>query len=545
MHEPTGTPQTQSRRSAVARSGVRVTRCGARSPRPGARQLGERGAALITVLILIIVLTVIGAAMVNVSLTEITIAYNQGDAAIARAGAEAGVARAGYELGVSSSWPGTTAAIGDGQYQVTVTSSGTVGFIDSTGTRGGGRKRLRAAVKALPSFMLYAVLANTTATLGSAIPGATIRNALPSADAGAVHASNRLAAATAVTINTAGATVVGGVTANGAIAGVSCPTWPWRCSTAFGILPFPRLDVDGGAPTSLKNRALTTLDPVDGLNLYFHGSDAASRCTSGGAWNFGNRETQRCWDKYVNDRAGVLGQGITNPVFFVEFNTNENTSYALPIGGPPPRRTVDCIGLTTARETLCIRARAAQARGVCTPPALPCGVIEFPNSVPQQVTGTIVTFRRNTVSAVVGDIALEDVGLGTTNFTHLSVGGDPAVLAAGQLLTTSSAPAPTTRRVAIHGFVYTLAGADNPDGSNNLQGSANPGISIQQGADQVGLIFEGIVMSNGSISIQETVANTGTVAVEYDSAATDVLPTVFLSAATGRIILPISWSSGD
>ncbi len=528
-------------------AGTRRERGGAPGPRPQAPQLSERGAALVTVLILIIVLTVLGAAMVNVSLTEVTIAYNQGDAAAARAAAEAGVARAVYELGANPAWPGVTDVIGDGQYQVTVTSTGTVRFIESVGTRGGGRRRLRVAVKALPQFLLYAVLANTTATLGSGTAGATIRNALPSADAGAVHASNRRAAATAITINPAGAVVVGGVTANGAIAGISCLTWPWRCSTAFGVLPFPRLDVDSASPTSLKNRARTAIDPADGLNLYFRGGDNTSRCRSGGAWNFGNRETQRCWDKYANDRAGLLGQGMTSPVFFVEFNTGESTSYVVPPppGGSAASRTVDCVGLAGAAETLCIRAMPATRRGACSPPAVPCGLSEFPTSALRQVTGTIVTFRRGAGTTVVGDIALENVALRTTDYVHRSLGGDPALLAAGQLLATSSGVAAAARTVTINGFVYTLAGADNPDVNGNLQGSAGTGISIQHGADLVALIFEGIIMSNGSISIQDTAFNGGTVAVEYDSAATDLLPSVFSAAAAGRVILPISWSSGD
>ncbi len=507
----------------------------------------ERGAALITVLILIIVLTMVGAAMVNVALTEVTIAYNQGDAAAARAAAEAGVARAVYELGVNPAWTGVTDVIGDGQYQVTVTSTGTVRFIESNGTRGGGRRRLRVAVKALPQFLFYAVLANTTAILGSATAGATIRNALPSADAGAVHASNRRGAATAITINPLGAVVVGGVTANGAIAGISCLTWPWRCSAAFGVLPFPRLDVDSAAPTSLENRARTAIDPVDGLNLYFHGNDVTSRCRSGGAWNFRADETQRCWDKYVNDRNGVVGQGMTNPVFFVEFNAGETTSYVVPPppGGSQSSRTVDCVGLAGATETLCIRAMPATRRGACSPPAVPCGVSEFLNSALRQVTGTIVSFRRINATTVAGDIALENVALRTTDYVHRSLTGDPAFLAAGQLRATSSSPPAPSRTVTVQGFVYTLAGADNPDVNGNLQGSAATGINIQHGADMVALLFEGIIMSNGSISIQDTFAGGGTVAVEYDSAATDVLPSVFLAAAAGRIILPISWSSGD
>ncbi len=289
----------------------------------------ERGAALVTVLILIVVLTAIGVAMVNAELTEITIAYNQGDAMAARTAAEAGIARAIYELGNNAAWGGVTTPIGDGQYQVTVTSSGNVRVIQSVGTRGGGRRQLQAAVKALPPFTLYAVLANTTATLGSGTAGVTIRNALPSSSAGAVQANNRLGAGTAITANTAGATLVGAVTANGTIAGIACGTWPWTCTQASGVLPVPRLDVDSAAATSYRSRARSAVDPVDGLNLYFHGGDATSRCMSGGAWSFDAAHTQQCWDKYINDRSGVIGASIAGAVFFVEFNVGELTRYSL------------------------------------------------------------------------------------------------------------------------------------------------------------------------------------------------------------------------
>jgi len=698
----------------------------------------ERGAALVTVLILIVVLSAIGVAMVNAELTEITIAYNQGDATAARTAADGGIARAIYELGNNAAWPGVTSAIGDGQYQVTVASSGNVRVIQSVGTRGGGRRQLQAAVKALPPFTLYAILANTTATLGSGNSGVTIRNALPSASAGAVQANNRSAAGTAITVNTTGATLVGAVTANGTITGITCGTWPWPCTQASGVLPVPRLDVDSAAATSYKTRARSTVDPVDGLNLYFLGGDATSRCMSGGAWNFDAAHTQQCWDKYVNDRGGGIGASIANAVFFVEFNSGELTRYSLGggstitfrsaatgtgdngspitiprpagvmnndvliaaisfggtnannltappgwtllrrindntaqvhlaiyfkvaanegasyswsdaegqsmVGGiqayagvyttnpidvdagqstpanttqstpsitttgpnemlvtsftmhtltaytppagetqryrvvgqestsegndelqatagatgaktatvtnadvgvahilalrPQPSRTVDCPSYVGLVETLCIRARPATDN---------TGTVVYPSSALNQVTGTIVAFRRPAGggTTVTGDIALENLSLRTADYTHVSLGGDPAFLAARQLLVTSSGAASASRRVAIRGFVYTLGGSDNPDGSNNLQGASAPGISIQHGADLVALVIEGILMSNGSITIQKSAANAGTVAVEYDSAVTDVLPTAFLNAATTRTILLISWSSGD
>lgn len=503
----------------------------------------ERGAALVTVLILIVVLTAIGVAMVNAELTEITLAYNQGDATAARTAAEAGIARAIYELGNNAAWPGVTTAIGDGQYQVTVTSSGNVRVIQSVGTRGGGRRQLQAAVKALPPFTLYAVLTSTSATLGLGTPGVTIRNALPSTSAGAVQANNRLGAVAAITANTVGATIVGAVTANGAIIGIACATWPWTCTQASGVLPMPRLDVDSAAATSYRSRARGAVDPVDGLNLYFHGGDVTSRCLSGVTWTFDAAHTQQCWDKYINDRSGVIGASIAGAVFFVEFNSGESTRYRIRVPPPRPNRTVDCAGYSGLIETLCIRA---------APATDDTGAVVYPNSALNQVTGTIVAFRRvGSGTTVVGDIALENLSLRSAgsgvcgDYCHVSLGGDPAFLAARQLLVTSSGAAAAQRKVTIRGVLYTLAGSDNPDGSNNLQGAAAPGITIQHDADLVALVIEGILMSNGSITIQKSAANGGTVAVEYDSAVTDVLPTAFLNAATTRTILLISWSSGD
>src|SRR5712664_1295588 len=502
----------------------------------------ERGAALVTVLILIVVLSAIGVAMVNLELTEITTAYNQGVGMAARMVAEAGIARAIYELGNSAAWPGVTTAIGDGQYQVTVTASGTIRVIPSVGTRGGGRRQLQAAVKVLPPFALYAVLTSTTATLGSGISGVTIRNALPSASAGAVQANNRLGAGTAIAANTAGATLVGAVTANGTITGIACGTWPWTCTQGSAVLPVPRLDVNSAAATSYKSRALNVVDPVDGLNLYFHGGDATSRCMSGGAWTFDATHTQQCWDNYINDRNGVIGASITGAVFFVECNSGELTRYRIRVPPPQPNRTVDCAGYSGLVETLCIRASPATDN---------TGAVVYPSSAPNQVTGTIVAFRRGGGTTVVGDIALENLSLRSAgsgvcgDYCHISLGGDPAFLAARQLLITSTGVAAAQRKVTIRGVVYTLAGSDNPDGSNNLQGAPVPGVSIQHGADLVAVVIEGLVMSNGSVTIQKSVANAGTVAVEYDSAVTDMLPTVFLNAATTRTILLISWSSGD
>src|SRR2546426_4202171 len=152
-----------------------------------ARLRDQRGSALAVVLVLVVVLTVAGAAMVNTALTEITIAYNTGDSAAAQYAAEAGLSRAMYELSQNAGWTGTTAAIGDAQYVVTMTSSGSVRSITSTGTRGGGRRVLKAAFAAIPQSASTTVLAKTTPTIGSGTTGLTVTNNFPSNVARAVH----------------------------------------------------------------------------------------------------------------------------------------------------------------------------------------------------------------------------------------------------------------------------------------------------------------------------------------------------------------------
>src|SRR2546425_8624818 len=144
-----------------------------------ARLRDQRGSALATVLVLVVLLTVAGAAMVNSALTETSIAYNTGDSAAAQYAAEAGLSRAIYELSQNAGWTGTTAAIGDAQYVVTMTSSGSVRAITSTGTRGGGRRGGKAAGRALPQNPSATRFANTPATIWKAPTGPTPGDGLP------------------------------------------------------------------------------------------------------------------------------------------------------------------------------------------------------------------------------------------------------------------------------------------------------------------------------------------------------------------------------
>src|SRR5436853_6229957 len=318
--------EVRNRGIAEARNGLSRLRDAAT-----ARLSDERGSALAAVLVLVVLLTMVGVAMVNSTFTEISVAYNAGDTASAQYAAEAGLSRAIYELSQNAGWTGTTAAIGTGQYVVTVTSSGLIRSITSTGTQGGGRRVLKAAVKTLSQSAVSTVLANTTATVGSPSAGLTVSNDYPSSAASAVHANDQLSAPTAISVNTAGANVIGGLTANGVITGVGCPTWAWTCNAGAGTRAMSEIDVDSAATASLKYRAQHTNDPVDGKPVYFKGGDTTYRCNIGSPWVF--TSTQQCWDYYVNSKSGTLGSGITNPVFFVEFTgATESTTYT-PGGG--------------------------------------------------------------------------------------------------------------------------------------------------------------------------------------------------------------------
>src|SRR5213594_2021655 len=312
----------------------------------------QRGSALAAVLVLVVLLTVAGVAMVNSTFTEISVAYNAGDTAAAQYAAEAGLSRAIYELSQNAGWTGTTAAIGTGQYVVTVTSSGLIRSITSTGTQGGGRRVLKAAVKTLPQVAASTVLANTTATVGSGTAGVTVSNYYPSSSASAVHANNKLASGTAMTVDQTGASVTGGLTANGTISGVTCASWAWTCSASASVRPMPELDVDSAATSSLKYRAQHTFD-ADGKYLYFKGGDTG-RCNSGSPWTF--TSTQQCWDYYVNSKSGTLGSGITNPVFFVEFTgAAESTSYTTSGGGSIAFRAGQSTGYNGLGTGNCIK----------------------------------------------------------------------------------------------------------------------------------------------------------------------------------------------
>src|SRR5438094_9077537 len=83
----------------------------------------QRGSALAAVLVLVVLLTMVGVAMVNSTFPEISVAYNAGDSAAAQYAAEARLSRASYAVSQNAGCTGTTAAIGTGHYAVAVISS--------------------------------------------------------------------------------------------------------------------------------------------------------------------------------------------------------------------------------------------------------------------------------------------------------------------------------------------------------------------------------------------------------------------------------------
>src|SRR5256712_8133948 len=188
------TRRRQSRGRAVAQSrGIRSPHPGPRIPAPGS-SYGERGSALATVLVLVVLLTVAGVVMVNSTLTETSIAYNQSDSAAAQYAAEAGLARAMYELSQNAGWSGTTAAIGDAQYVVAVATSGSVRAITSTGTRGGGRRGFKAAFATVPQNSSSDVLGQATPPHCRGSSGPSRSNKFPPRPSHAAHGQNKLAA---------------------------------------------------------------------------------------------------------------------------------------------------------------------------------------------------------------------------------------------------------------------------------------------------------------------------------------------------------------
>src|SRR5437667_3299819 len=114
-------PASRNRGIAESRNGLSRLRDSATT-----RLRDQHGSALAAVLVLVVLLTMVGVAMVNSTFTEISVAYNAGDTASAQYAAEAGLSRAIFELSQNTGWTGTTAAVGTGQYVVTVTSSGLI-----------------------------------------------------------------------------------------------------------------------------------------------------------------------------------------------------------------------------------------------------------------------------------------------------------------------------------------------------------------------------------------------------------------------------------
>ncbi|HXF81625.1 MAG TPA: hypothetical protein VNN19_02575, partial [bacterium] len=210
----------------------------------------------------------------------------------------------------------------------------------------------------------------------------------------------------------------------------------------------------------------------------------------------------------------------------------------------PRRTTVECLGLAAgARETLCLRARPATSSA---------GVVVYASSVPTQINGMVGIFRR-AGSAVVGDVAIEEVSARISDLAHAALPGDPALVAAGQVRLVSAGAAAVPRAVTITGIVYTFAGADNPGGgcvppspcTDDLLGSAAMGIDFRHGADQVTVTLRGPLMSNGAIRLEDVQANSGTLAARHDGAAVESPPAALAPLNTDNVLVPLSWSSGD
>ncbi|HTE03799.1 MAG TPA: hypothetical protein VK739_06660, partial [bacterium] len=134
----------------------------------------------------------------------------------------------------------------------------------------------------------------------------------------------------------------------------------------------------------------------------------------------------------------------------------------------------------------------------------------------------------------------------SANYAHTYQGSDPALLAGGKISMISSGASAGRTSTSITGIVYTLAGSDNPDGNGNLQGasSGNLGFDLQHGADSIAFTLSGLLLSNGSISLQDT-GGTGTATIQYNRTVVENLPAAFTTSTAGSFMIPLSWSSGD
>jgi len=223
-------------------------------------------------------------------------------------GAEAGIARAIYELGNSAAWAG-------GHHchrpMVSIRSRSQVRDDPRHSVRGNAGRRPEATAgrrQGPAAFALYAVLTSTTAALDRESPESPSAMPCRAASAGAVQANNRFGPGRP-SPRTPQAPHWSGVTANGPSQG--SPAVPGRdLYASLCRVAGAQLDVDSAAATSYKSRALNAVDPVDGLNLYFHGGDATSRCMSGGAWGFDATHTQQCWDSTSTIATASLGQAL-------------------------------------------------------------------------------------------------------------------------------------------------------------------------------------------------------------------------------------------
>ena len=129
---------------------------------------------------------------------------------------------------------------------------------------------------------------------------------------------------------------------------------------------------------------------------------------------------------------------------------------------------------------------------------------------------------------------------GTVPATSAMTGGS---ISSRISMISSSASAGRTS-TSITGIVYTFAGSDNPDGNSNLQGIGNPGFDLQHGANGITLTLSGLLLSNGSISLQDT-GGTGTATIQYNRTVVENLPAAFTTSTAGSFMIPLSWSSGD
>lgn len=473
------------------------------------RTAGEQGAALPVVLVIVVVLTVVGIAMVDNALTEITIAGNQGFGVAALYLADAGIGdavnrlRGNADLGqLVACAPGTltfpAGSLESGIYEVCVQRVGTQRLIVATGraraspadTTDAAEKTATHAVRVIPNSLGYAVFGYRNVHLfrqagaGGTFFAPVVIQRFPAGRPMAVRGGPSGGPPGVIHVRLeGGAQVYGGLSSSGTYllsAGAADPCLPvgsWTCEVNTGGPAFPTFNVRFSDPgpdaTSYEGKARADTVGCNRLEGCYFASEAAFL-----GW------VNACLAPKCT--ATATGRVIGPGVFFVNATTSINAN------ADPAMDLREIIG-TLVIGNGDLRVRAGFAQRPCTDAADPASCSE------------------------------------------------PALLVRGNLQVNVGPPGDPLNRqcrdLLIEGLQYvetgdfTMAFAPDPHPSQDCDPA--PGRQPRT-----------IVVRFGVIMAARDVVLDGAARVEYNPAVLDALPSGLLTwPLTAPVMMPVGWSS--